>query len=459
MHKAIRENGKEFCRFFVYTSFQVKEMSVPLLDGFSSSVYDNNRKGGSAMEYTKRNRAMTLFLWVIGFEYIACNLAHPMTPAIIKTLHLGDYMFGLAFAAMAITNFLFSPFWGKITKNIRLSTLMLISCCGYGAGQCLFMLARNEAMILTARAFSGIFASGYSVVPMIYIVDYSPEGKQGRNLTLMTTLTVVSGAFGYLVGGVLGDISISFCFLIQIAGMVLSGILFFCVMRRNEQAPKKETQQIRILLREANPFSAFLSIRPYFCKALVALFASILCAFIAYNAFEQCFNYYMIDQFDFSTSSNGAVKAVTGIVSLLANLTLCMAILRRRKIDFPLTIMLFLCALFAILMILMPNLIAFLAIAMVFFGCTAVFQPLLQEQVAERSRAQEQGSGVIMGFYNAVKSVGMIFGALVDGFIYDLLPELPFWMAGLFFALAALCSLFYCRLHRRERQHASQGKD
>ena len=55
---------------------------------------------------------MTLFLWVIGFEYIACNLAHPMTPAIIKTLHLGDYMFGLAFAAMAITNFLFSPFWG-----------------------------------------------------------------------------------------------------------------------------------------------------------------------------------------------------------------------------------------------------------------------------------------------------------------------------------------------------------
>ena len=64
-----------------------------------------------------------------------------------------------------------------------------------------------------------------------------------------------------------------------------------------------------------------------------------------------------------------------------------------------------------------------------------------------------------MGFYNAVKSLGMIFGALVAGFIYDLLPELPFWMAGLFFALAALYSLFYCRLHRRESQHASRGKD
>ena len=400
-----------------------------------------------------------LFLWVIGFEFIVCNLAHPITPAIIKNLHLGDYMFGLAFAAMAITNFLFSPFWGKVTKNVRLSTLMLISCCGYGAGQCLFMLAENEGMILIARAFSGIFASGYSVIPMIYIVDYSPEGKQGRNLTLMTTLTVVSGAFGYLVGGILGDISVTLCFLIQIAGMVLSGLLFFFVMRRNELIPQKEAQQMRVLFREANPFSAFLSIRPYLCRALIALFASILCAFIAYNAFEQCFNYYMIDQFGFSTSYNGAVKAATGIVSLLANLTLCMAILRRRKIDLPLTIMLFLCAFFTVLMILMPNLAAFLTVAMIFFGCTAVFQPLLQEQVADRSRNQEQGSGVIMGFYNAVKSLGMIFGALVAGFIYDLLPELPFWMAGFFFALAALCSLLYCHMHKQESRYPAQGKD
>ena len=56
---------------------------------------------------------------------------------------------------------------------------------------------------------------------------------------------------------------------------------------------------------------------------------------------------------------------------------------------------------------------------------------------------QGESSGVLMGFYNAVKSLGMIFGALTAGFIYDIMPELPFWMAGIFFVLAGLCSLLY----------------
>ena len=100
-------------------------------------------------------------------------------------------------------------------------------------------------------------------------------------------------------------------------------------------------------------------------------------------------------------------------------------------------------------MILMPNLTLFLIIAMFFFGCTAIFQPLLQEQVAN-SGQQREGSAIIMGFYNAIKSLGMIFGALVAGLIYNFLPELPFWMAGFFFMLAALFSFIYSRMHRAE---------
>ncbi len=401
------------------------------------------------MDYAKRNQTMTFFLCVIGFEFIVNNLAHPMTPTIIQNLQLGDYMFGLAFASMAITNFLFSPFWGRITKNVRLSTLMLISCCGYALGQSLFMLAKNEVMILVARAFSGAFASGYSTIPMIYIINYSPSNVQSRNLTLMTTITVVAASFGYLIGGILGDISITLCFTIQIIGMFFSGFCFLFLMRRGESVPQQQKQKMRILFKEANPFSAFLSIRPFLCKALTILFATILCAFIAYNAFEQCFNYYMIDQFNFSSGYNGAVKAATGIVALIANLTICMQILRKKKINKPLILVLALSAFFAIFMILMPNLTLFLIIAMFFFGCTAIFQPLLQEQVAN-SGQQREGSAIIMGFYNAIKSLGMIFGALVAGLIYNFLPELPFWMAGFFFMLAALFSFIYSRMHRAE---------
>jgi len=393
------------------------------------------------MDPKQKSRMITAFLMVWAFENVVNNLAHPVTPVIIQTLQLPDYMFGAAFAAMAVTNFLFSPLWGKLSQTVRMSTLMFWSCMGYAVGQTMFMLAQNMWMVLLARAFSGAFSSGFMTMSMIYVVDNSPNGAQGRNLTFLTTITVVAAAFGYLLGGVLGDISVQICFGVQIAGMVLCAVVYLIMMRKTDKVSRQE-MEMRVLIKEANPLSAFVAIRPYMDKTLLTLFASILCTFVAYNAFEQCFNYYMIDQYAFSTTYNGAVKAGTGIVSLIANMTICMAILRKKKINKPVAWLLLGSAAAAIIMLFMPNLALFLMIAMVFFGCTAVFQPLLQEQVASRGK-QGESSGVLMGFYNAVKSLGMIFGALTAGFIYDIMPELPFWMAGIFFVLAGLCSLLY----------------
>ena len=67
--------------------------------------------------------AMTLF-------NLAANFAHPVTPTIIQDLGLPDYMFGLMLAAMQISNFLFSPFWGKLNGVISSRRTLLICCAG-----------------------------------------------------------------------------------------------------------------------------------------------------------------------------------------------------------------------------------------------------------------------------------------------------------------------------------------
>ena len=60
-----------------------------------------------------RTRFRCFFLTLVLFN-LAANFAHPVTPTLIKNLNLHDYMFGAALAAMLFTNFLLSPFWGKI---------------------------------------------------------------------------------------------------------------------------------------------------------------------------------------------------------------------------------------------------------------------------------------------------------------------------------------------------------
>ena len=136
---------------------------------------------------------------------MAANFVHPVTPTIIVDLGLNDYMFGLALAAMMLCNFLFSPFWGKIAGYISSKTVMLICGLGYALGQVFFGLAQTETQFLLARMFAGIFCGGSYVVFMTYTVNQSTDANRGRNLTINATLTSVSSAFGYFVGGMIGE--------------------------------------------------------------------------------------------------------------------------------------------------------------------------------------------------------------------------------------------------------------
>ena len=56
---------------------------------------------------------LQLFFFAVALESLAANFAHPITPTLIQNLQLPDYSFGMLYAGMAFTNFLFSPFWAK----------------------------------------------------------------------------------------------------------------------------------------------------------------------------------------------------------------------------------------------------------------------------------------------------------------------------------------------------------
>ena len=93
------------------------------------------------MKYKLRFAAF--FTAMIVFN-LAANFAHPVTPTVIQELQLHDYMFGVALAVMLITNFLLSPFWGKINNYISSRLSLLICCLGYGVAQVWFAYATTE---------------------------------------------------------------------------------------------------------------------------------------------------------------------------------------------------------------------------------------------------------------------------------------------------------------------------
>ncbi len=395
------------------------------------------------METKQKSNNITLFFVAAIVFNMAASFAHPVTPTLIQEYHLNDYMFGVALAVMQCAYFLMSPFWGKLNNYIASRKSMLICCLGYAVGQALFGMARTESMVIFARVFAGMFTGGAFTSFLTYIVNASSDMERGRNLTIFATIQTVAGAFGYFVGGFLGEVSLNVTFAAQTACLALAGRAFFFICRDDRPADAGKIEPKR-LVREANPFAAFVACRHFMTVLFAVLFASACLYNLGYTAFEQCFNYYIKDALGLTSKYNGLIKGVIGFVSLAANATICMWIIKKTNVRRSIVLVLGLGAVAITGVVFADSTLPFMGISVLFYAIYAVSLPLLQDLVARRA-AHTTDSNLVMGFFNSTRSLGGIVGSLCAGFLYSSSPKSPFVFAAIALALSTLCALIYAK--------------
>ena len=384
------------------------------------------------MKYKQR---FFLFFVAMVLFHLASNFAHPVTPTIIKELALPDYMFGLMLAAMQLSNFLFSPFWGKINGSISSRRTLCICCVGYGVAQLGFACATTQAVILLVRVLAGVFVGGIFVSMLTYVVNVAKPEDQAKYLTYSATLQAVFGAFGYLVGGVLGEFSIRGTFLLQALCLAGAGIAFRLVCLPDGTLEKLPAKQ---LLRESNPLQAFADGKQFMTGGFVLLFALNALINFANTGFDQVFNYYLKDQLGLTSSYNGIIKAAVGLISFVFNMTLCLWIIRKtdtKKSMMALTVFAALASLGALAV---PQMGLFILCSVFVYAAYSVSLPVLQHMVAQQ--ADPARKNLVMGFYNATKSLGSIIGSLMAGFLYAVHTKLPFAVVAAAYGISILAA-------------------
>lgn len=399
-----------------------------------------------------RRRAL-LFFGVSMLFNMAASFAHPVTPTIIQQRGFGDYMFGVALASMMTANFFFSPFWGKLVNYISSRRVILICSLGYATGQAMFGMASTEGTMVGARMFAGIFTGGVFTAFLTYLVNTSPAQLRGNYLTIAATLQTVGSAFGYFVGGMLGELSVNASIIAQVLTLAICGVLFFLICQDDAASNLKDVK-VGTLFRETNPISAFIAGKSILTPLLVILFVVSSFANLGNSAFDQSFNYYLKAQLGLSSGYNGAIKAVIGFVCLAANSTIALWLVNKTDIKRS-SIYVYLCASFAILGVILFNaLVPFVAANILYFAFYAVSVPLTQSLVA--GMAKDTDSNLVMGYFNGLKSLGGIFGALSAGLLYTLNPKFPFLLGFLAFAIATTASAFYYRLSKQQVSEQEQ---
>ena len=382
-----------------------------------------------------------LFFLVMILFYLAANFAHPVTPTIIQDLHLNDYMFGVALAMMQLANFLMSPFWGKINGYISSRVSLLIGCLGYGVAQIWFAYATTEFSIICARLFAGTFVGAIFVSFLTYVVNIADPKDQAKYLTYSATISSVAGAFGYLIGGFLGEISIKGTFLIQAGTLITAGILFYVICAPDVK--KQEELSLQQLSKDANPLKAFFDCRSFMTIAFASLFVINILINFGNTGFDQAFNYYLKDQLHLTSAYNGIIKAAVGLVSFIANMTICIWIINKTKIEKSLVKLIAICTIAAIGTITAPTIGMFITFSILVYAGYSISLPILQNIVAMRADVKQKN--LVMGFYNATKSLGSIAGSLTAGFIYSVDVKLPFICTAVIYGVGIFAGILYLK--------------
>lgn len=395
-----------------------------------------------------KDKRVLRFLAAFVAYNMAANFAHPVTPAFIVERQLDSSMFGVALAAMLSMNFLFSPFWGQLCNYVPTRRIQLIGCLGYAAGQVLFLYARNETMVVFARMFAGAFVGGAFTSFANYLSNIAENQKEReKNLILMVTVQSVFSAVGYFVGGMLGVISTELAFWAQIILLSVSGVLFRlgCV----DDTPYKTRPMEPMSLHSANPFRAFGAVGKHMNAMLALIFLTVAVSSIGQNSYEQCFNYFIKDQYGMTSAYNGTFKAVIAIVTLVLNSTVCVTLQKKTDINRSFLWIILACTALISLILVFSGQMLFVAVYILYSGVNVMRLPLLQAMTAARATPESRNN--LMGFYQSMNSLGGIFGALFAGLIYKQGPMLPFVLAFWAYALSAVFGGLYVVRYRRER--------
>ncbi|MBO7677997.1 MAG: MFS transporter [Erysipelotrichaceae bacterium] len=135
--------------------------------------------------------------------------------------------------------------------------MLILAYIGYGFGQLyFFFFAKSVVQVVIARLIAGVFIGAISVSDILYILENAEPENKGKSLAALVTVNAIFAAFGYLVGGVLGDYSLKLCLGLEVVGLWLLSPLHLFLLKDKEREGSKE--KVGELLKEANPLKAFI---------------------------------------------------------------------------------------------------------------------------------------------------------------------------------------------------------
>lgn len=391
----------------------------------------------------------TIFLDLLGFGIII-----PIQPFFAEMLGASPAVVTLLGASFSLMQFLFAPFWGRLSDKIGRRPVMLMSIGVSAVGYTLFGFARSLETLFFARMLAGFGSANIGTVQAI-IADSTSHEHRAKGMGLIGAAFGLGFIFGPAMGGLFGQWGLSAPAFVA-AG--LCGVNLLCAffllpetLRAGDRAAA-HAHRFSLSLGNLRHAARHPNVPQLFCLSLVFT--------VAFSLMEQVLGLFIgvtwVTGMDRMPSEAHAKQAAALTAWVLIVVGITATIIQGGLIGR-------LARLFGERRLLMVGtwLIGFCFLLIPFIGMSGVFalmlvisatmavgtsitNPSLSSLLSQAALPEEQGGTLGMG--QSLGALGRVIGPAMSGSLFQIYQGLPFWIgAGLMFA----CSLIAITLRAR----------
>ncbi len=138
---------------------------------------------------------LTVFIYLLGFGIVI-----PIIPIISTQFGATPFQTGLLMSSYSLMQFIFSPFWGRLSDKYGRRPILLACLIGEVFSYIFFALSRNLEALFVARLLSGFFGASISTASA-YISDITPVNQRSKGMALIGAAFGLGFLFGPAIGG------------------------------------------------------------------------------------------------------------------------------------------------------------------------------------------------------------------------------------------------------------------
>jgi MFS transporter, DHA1 family, tetracycline resistance protein len=375
---------------------------------------------------------LTVFIYLLGFGIII-----PITPILSRDLGATAAEAGLLMSIYSLMQFLFSPFWGRLSDRLGRRPILLFCMLCEGFCYLIFAYARNLETLFVARGLAGFFGASISTASA-YISDVTPAHERSKGMAIIGVAFGLGFVFGPAIGGGLSMwghaispekfFNTTFTSL-WVAGICFANFLFgykFLKESLTSKPPARPKEsRLKIIWRKLRVPTLGPLMTIYFLLSL------------AMASMEATLVWFMSDKFNWGLEEVSFGFAYIGVILVLTQGILVRKLLPKvgERYLLPAGIILFIGGMAGIAI--SPT-IPLMALTMTALAMgNGLTNPSTLGSISLVSPKEDQG--MILGVTQSFSSLGRILGPALGGYIYSVLAiSAPFLVASAFGILALL---------------------